>query len=318
MTNSVLPMRVTRITPLTTRIISLTFEPVSKLSLPPVVAGSHIDVHMPIQGGIIRQYSLTNTPGCQTHYQIAVQRENHGRGGSLWLHNQVSVGDILNIGIPRNLFTFSEMAPHHVLIAGGIGIVPIWSLARALMQRSSTWELHYAAPSQAEAVFFDDILMQSGKRLTSYFPSNGQPRLSLSSLAKNCRTDAHIYCCGPNRMMTDFDISFSFFPEIQRHKEHFSAVANPAKHDGFEVVLAKSGRNIHVKSDQTILEALREAGISAAFSCSEGVCGMCETRILEGVADHRDSVLTADEQRRGETMMICCSGVKTPRIVLDI
>lgn len=318
MTDPILPMRVTRMARLTPRIVGITLEPPEGMSVAPVVAGAHIDVHVPAGDGLIRQYSLTNPPGTRHAYEIAVLRESHSRGGSAWLHENLSAGDILSVGAPRVRFSLFEPALHHVLIAGGIGIAPLWSFVQRLTQMGASWELHYAASGAEEAAFLAKIRERAAARLTTYFPADAQERLSLDAVAATCRSDAHVYCCGPARMMEAFDRAFARLPDSQRHREHFTAVAAPATEGSFEVVLAKSGGSVHVPAGQTILEAVRAAGICAPFSCAEGVCGMCETRVIEGIADHRDSVLTAEEQARGETMMICCSGAKTARLVLDI
>lgn len=318
MTNPILPMRVSRLAALTSRILRITLESSSGMPLMPVLAGAHIDVHIPCAGGLIRQYSLTNLPGTREQYEIAVLREPQSRGGSAWLHSQLSEGDILEIGMPRDRFALFEPAPHHVLIAGGIGIAPIWSLTQRLMQIRASWELHYAASTAREAAFLSEIHQCDGSKVKTYFSHDGRERLSFDAIAQDCDSAAHVYCCGPGRMMDTFETAFGGLPDAQRHREHFSAVAAPATGGNFEVVLAKTGCTVQVRAGQTILEAVRAAGVSATFSCAEGVCGMCETRLIDGVADHRDSVMTQEEQAGGETMMICCSGAKTPRLVLDL
>lgn len=318
MTDPILQMRVTRLAALTPRILGITLEPESGTSLVPVLAGAHIDVRIPCDEGLTRQYSLTGAPGTRDRYEIAVLRELGSRGGSAWIHSQLSVGDTLEISAPRDRFALFEPAPHHVLIAGGIGIAPIWSLAQRLMQIGASWEMHYAAATAKDAAFVEEIRQCGAMRLKTYFSRDGQERLSFEAVAQTCATDSHVYCCGPARMMEAFDVAFGALPESRRHREHFTAVAAPATERSFEVVLARTRCTVQVGEGQTILEAVRAAGVSATFSCAEGVCGMCETRVIEGVADHRDSVMTADEQARGETMMICCSGAKTQRLVLDL
>ncbi|CAI9121604.1 PDR/VanB family oxidoreductase [Brytella acorum] len=318
MTDPILPVRVTRLVALTHRILGITLKPENGASLTPVVAGAHIDLHIPCEQGLIRQYSLTNAPGTRDRYEIAVLLEPQGRGGSAWIHSHIAVGDRLEISAPRDRFALFEPAPHHVLIAGGIGIAPIWSLAQRLMQIGASWEMHYAAATENDAAFVAEIRKCGTSKLKTYFPQEGRARLSFEALAQACAPDSHVYCCGPARMMDDFDAAFGVLPQFQRHREHFAAVAAPAKGGNFEVVLARTGCTVQVGEGQTILEAVRAAGVSAIFSCAEGVCGMCETRLIEGVADHRDSVMTAEEQARGETMMICCSGAKTRRLVLDL
>ncbi|GBQ18664.1 ferredoxin [Gluconacetobacter sacchari DSM 12717] len=318
MTDPTQPMRVTMLRRMTPDILAVTLAPAEGAAPAPPPAGAHVDLHIPHpQGPLVRQYSLTGPPGHRP-YELAVLREAHSRGGSAFLHDRLAVGDVLAVGPPRNRFPACETAAHSILIAGGIGIAPIWSLAQRLTQCGRPWELHYAARGAAQAAFLPALLAQAHGRVTTCFRADGQPRLALSRLASACAADTHVYCCGPARMMTDFEAAFAHLPAAQRHREHFTPVAPPATEQGFELVLARSRRTLQVPPGRTILETVRGAGISAPFSCQEGVCGKCETRVIEGIADHRDSVLSPAEHARGDTMMICCSGAKSGRLVLDL
>jgi len=317
MTEQLLPVRVAGLRKLAASVLGITLEAADGTALPPTPAGAHIEVHVPCpQGTLVRHYSLTSPALCPTAYEIAVRREMPGRGGSAFLHAALRQGDLLQISPPRDRFAVCEAARHTVLIAGGIGIAPIWSQVQRLRDLGVSWEVHYAIRSEAEAAFLADVRAVAGARLRVYGPAEG--RLSLADLAAGCAPDAHVYCCGPARMMAAFDTAFGAWPEAHRHREHFAPVAEASTAGGFDLVLARSRRTLHVPAGCTILQVVREAGVGVSFSCAEGVCGLCETRVIEGVADHRDSVLTAQEQGEGKTMMICCSGARTARLVLDL
>jgi len=308
-------MRVTNLRDLSDCVRGVTLVAADGAPLAPVTAGAHIDLHIPTPMPIIRQYSLTNAPGARDAYEIAVLREPRSRGGSAYIHSDLAIGDVLGVAGPRNHFAPFEGAPQSVLIAGGIGIAPIRSIALRLQAMGAPFSLHYAARSRASAAFADDL---PGPSVATCFADEADLRLDLAALAARTDLRAHVYCCGPARMIDAFERAFASFPSEQRHRELFEAVHPPATGGGFEITLARSGRTLRVTPGETILEVARGAGAGVSFSCAEGVCGMCETRVLEGCPDHRDSVLTDAEQAAGDTMMICCSGSKSARLVLDL
>lgn len=288
--------------------------------LAPFSAGSHIDVHLP--NGMIRSYSLVNDQSERNRYVVAVNKDAASRGGSRLLHDTLRVGDIVTVSHPRNNFALEENAAHSVLIAGGIGITPLLSMIRRLETLGRSWELFYAVRARGAAAFLDALNtlrpdVSSNLHLHLDEEKAGQ-LLDLPAIVNAAPANAHLYCCGPVPMLEAFEAAAAGRPRAQVHVEYFKAKEAAAIGGGFEVRLARSNRTIAVEPGKTILDALLDAGIAASFSCTEGICGTCETRVLEGIPDHRDLVLSKEEQEANRTMMICCSGSKSPTLVLDI
>jgi vanillate O-demethylase ferredoxin subunit len=287
--------------------------------LPPFTAGAHVDVHLP--NGMLRSYSLVNPQTERHRYVIAAQKDRASRGGSRCLHEQVRTGDSLRISPPRNNFPLEENAPHSVLIAGGIGITPILGMTGRLAALGRSWALHYCARTRAAAAFLEPIaaLASAGGEVHLHFDEEQGGRvLDLAAVVGAAGAGAHFYCCGPLPMLGAFESATASLPTERVHVEYFTAKDAPAKGGGFTVVLAKSGIELVIPAGKTILDTVLDAGIDAAYSCMEGVCGTCETRVLEGIPEHRDLVLTKAEQATNRTMMICCSGCKSDRLVLEL
>ncbi|WP_375783827.1 PDR/VanB family oxidoreductase [Bradyrhizobium sp. Pha-3] len=288
--------------------------------LMPFTAGSHIDLHLP--NGMIRSYSLVNDQRERHRYVIAVNKDAESRGGSSFVHDTVRVGDIMTISRPRNNFALHEEAEHSVLIAGGIGITPLLSMIRRLDALGRRWELFYAARTRAAAAFLDELGafrsgLHSGIHLD--FDDERSGRLfDLSAIVGNAPAHAHLYCCGPVPMLAAFEAATADRPSDRVHVEYFQAREAPATEGGFDVKLARSNRTIAVEPGKTILDALLDAGITANYACTEGVCGTCETRVIEGIPDHRDQFLSKEEQAANTSVMICCSGAKSRTLVLDL
>jgi ferredoxin-NADP reductase len=230
---------------------------------------------------------------------------------------QARVGQTFEIGGPRNNFPLVEDAPHTVLIAGGIGITPIWCMAQRLKEIGASFEVHYAVRTRADAAFLDE-LERMAPRLKLHVDAEAERFLDVPAITRAAAPDAHLYCCGPAPMLEAFEAATSGRPDALKHVEYFSAPELTPLEGGFVVVLAKSGREFAVQAGSTILETLRAAGLNVPASCEQGVCGTCETRVLEGVPDHRDLLLTPAEKASNQTMMICCSGALTDRLVLDL
>jgi ferredoxin-NADP reductase len=279
-------------------------------------AGAHIDVLLPT--GVLRQYSLVRADGDDSSLWIGVKREAESRGGSSWLHDHARVGTTLKISAPRNHFALDETAPHSVLIAGGIGVTPIRAMVARLEALGRSWELHYAARSREDAALADELEALGG-RVRFHFDEGDPARmLDLGALVAAGRAGAHFYCCGPKPMLAAFETATAALPAERVHLEYFAAKEDAAKDGGYTVELARSGKEFAIPPGQSILEVLEAAGIRVPHSCQEGVCGSCETGVLSGTPDHRDSVLSAGERERGDVMMICCSGCVGDRLVLDL
>ncbi|MGJ5043116.1 PDR/VanB family oxidoreductase [Bradyrhizobium sp. HKCCYLRH1062] len=312
-----LQLRVKRITPEAENINSYELVAPDDAELPPFTAGAHIDLQL--SNGLIRSYSLVNDQRERQRYVIAVNRDPASRGGSAFVHDRIRAGDTVTASCPRNNFALVEHADHSILIAGGIGITPLLSMVRRLEAIGRRWELFYAARSRRAAAFLDELDTVRPDVLHVDFDDERPGRVfDVAGIVARAPADAHLYCCGPAAMLEAFETAAAERPADLVHVEYFKAKQAAAVGGGFELRLARSNRTILVGPGKSILDALLEAGIAANFSCMEGVCGTCETRVLDGIPDHRDQFLSTEEQAANRTMMICCSGAKSKTLTLDL
>ncbi len=308
-------MRLTAITYAAEQVHLYEFRPVSGTSVRPFTAGAHVDLHLP--NGLVRQYSIANAQDERDRYVLGVKRDAAGRGGSRFLHDDLRVGTVLEVGGPRNNFPLVEAASHSVLIAGGIGITPIVSMVARLRSLARPWELHYAARRRSEAAFLDELLAGDGHVRLHVDEEQGGV-LDVARIVGTAPEKAHLYCCGPTPMLEAFTAAASSRPAERVHLEYFSSSIAPAVESGFIVELARSKLRIEIPPGQTILDTLRARGLKVQSSCEQGICGSCETRVLAGQPDHRDLLLSDAEKATNEVMMICCSGSRSPILVLDL
>ncbi len=286
--------------------------------LPAPEAGAHVDLHL--GSGCVRSYSLTN-PGERHRWTVAVGRDAASRGGSSWIHEVLRPGATLEVDGPRNHFKLDETAAHSVLIAGGIGITPLFAMARRLTAIGRPWTLHYAARKRAQLAFVDtlrELAERSGATLHLRCDHEGDPPLDLAGIVATLPPGAHVYACGPGGLLAAYEAATAALPRERVHLERFAASQEAATEGGYTVKLARDGRVVPVAKGRSILDALIEIGLDPPHSCREGTCGSCETRVLEGTPDHRDEFLTDAERAEGQRMMICCSGSKSPTLVLDL
>lgn len=290
------------------------FSPVEGDALPRFTAGAHIDLHLP--NGLVRQYSLCN-PQHETHrYVVGIKRDPSSRGGSSYVHEQLRVGTVLRVGGPRNHFALHEEARHTVLVAGGIGVTPIACMAQRLRELGASFEVHYSVRRREDAAFLD-VLAGANLHLHVDAERDNAP-LPVARIVTGAAHDAHLYCCGPGPMLDAFEAAAAGRPAGHVHLERFAAAAPVVADGGFTVQLARAGRSIYIAKGCTILDALRDQGVSVQASCEQGICGSCETRVLSGRPDHRDSLLSDEEKQANQVMMVCCSGSKDPLLVLDL
>lgn len=281
--------------------------------LPPPSPGAHIDVLL--DSGLLRQYSLVRWQ--RTSYTVAVKREARSRGGSRHMCDVLRIGDVLHISAPRNAFRLDEGFHQSVLLAGGIGITPLLSMAHRLDALEREWTLYYAARHATTAAFSDE-LRGFGRRVVFSFEALQQGRFKLHDLVRQHGPTAHYYACGPASLLADFEQATYAIPPAQLHVERFEAIEPQEGDRRFTATLARSGREIQVGESQTLLDALLAAGIPMPHSCQQGICGQCEVPVLAGQADHRDQVLSESEKAANVTMMVCCSRACGPTITLDI
>lgn len=285
--------------------------------LPPFEAGAHIEVQLPCG---VRHYSLCGDPGVRTRYELAVLAEPNGRGGSMWIHDNLSVGDVLFTSIPRNYFRLNNDYSHYLLIAGGIGVTPLRSMSYALDRLGKPYELWYSARDELHAAYLDELRARiPPEHLKLAFCGGAEERqLDFDALLSNVRDDTAIYCCGPTGLMDAVREATKLWPAGSVSFEAFSGPDSDkfGSTPQFDVELSKSGVTISVREGQTILQAMREHEIEVPSSCEAGVCRSCITNYHDGTPVHRDLVLTPEERKA--SMLICVSGCTSKRIVLDI
>lgn len=310
-------LKIQKIDTVTDRIKLFTLVAADGSDLATYEAGAHIDFDLGSVG--TRSYSLVDfvareaKPGS---YQVAVQREGDGDGGSKAMH-ALSVGDTVAATPPKNDFHLHAGSAPSVLIAGGIGVTPIISFAAELKSRGSQFAFHYAARDASNCAFQTELESQFGDALTLWF--DDQQMIELDRIIGEASSDTNIYCCGPKGMIEAVR-ERAEAAGFAKEQIHFELFASPANHDGdqpFEVEIS-DGRVFSVPADKTIVEVLEENGVDVMYDCARGDCGICQTDVVSGTPDHRDVVLSDAERASGEIMQICVSRAKSARLVLDI
>jgi tetrachlorobenzoquinone reductase len=291
-------------------------RPVSGGRVPEFTAGAHVDLRLP--NGLIRQYSIASDPADRNRYLFGVKLDKSGRGGSRLVHEVFRAGAIFPVGMPRSTFSLIEDGKPAIFISGGIGVTPFLSMAARASRIRMDWRLHAAVRTREEALLLSGF-GEPGDRVLMHIDEehDGRP-LDLDQIVRAAAPDVHLYCCGPSPMLDAFERTTFARSSQYNHIERFSSDVPAATAGGFTVRLARSNQAIEVLPGQTILAALRDAGVQVTTSCEQGVCGSCETRVLAGRADHRDLILTSDEKSTNQTMMICCSGSLDHVLVLDL
>ena len=301
--------------------LALRLEPLAGEQLPTFTAGAHVDVFLP--GGLIRQYSIASAPHQADHYELCIKLQAQSRGGSRFIHRQLAEGDELQISWPRNLFAL-QAAEHHILMAAGIGITPLLSMAQALFSKNTSFALHYYTRTRDDAAFY--------QRLTEEFPGADihlhhsdegcSPREHVPDDIRSVRPGAQLYLCGPLAFMQRAQEQASQFgwAATDIHQEAFAAAPTTvmADDDVFEVQVNSTGAVFAVPPTQSIAQVLMAAGVDVPLSCEQGICGACLTGVIAGQPRHLDMVLSEEEQAQGTQMALCCSRSRSPRLVLDM
>ncbi|MFI2203444.1 PDR/VanB family oxidoreductase [Streptomyces sp. NPDC020192] len=292
-------------------VLSLTLRHPLGQDLPAWEPGAHVDLLLGPE--LERQYSLCSDPADRSAWRIAVLRERTGRGGSAHVHDELGAGDKVRVRGPRNHFRL-EPSPHYRFVAGGIGITPLLPMLAAAEAAGAEWSLLYGGRSRASMAFTAE-LARYGDRVT-LAPQDEAGLLDLAPVLDDVPDGTLVYCCGPGPLL---DAVEERCPAGRLRVERFQPKAQQAGSGSeFEVVLARSGRTLTVAPEVSVLETVRAAGVEVLYSCTEGTCGTCETDVLEGAPEHRDSVLTEEERAAGDTMMICVSRCRGARLVLDL
>lgn len=298
-------------------IVSLDLRPLRGV-LPAFQPGAHIDVALP--NGLIRQYSLVNGPGETDRYIIGVKREPQSAGGSLTIHDNLKAGDLLAISEPRNNFTLRRDAEETIFLAGGIGVTPLLAMAAALAVDDQDFRLHYFAAGQGHLAF-PDRLAALGPRVQPHLGLDPAGTMAaLAGILSRPGPARQVYVCGPGPML---DAARTIaaeqgWPESAVHFEYFRNTHQIDDSSSFDIALARSAVTLRVPAGKSILQVLRENGISVPSSCGQGACGTCKVKVLEGIPDHQDVYLNNAEKAANDRIMTCVSRAKSDRLILDL
>jgi len=285
-------------------------------TLPAWTPGAHVD--LVLTDALVRQYSLCSSPSDSHRLQVGVLRAEESRGGSVFIHDNLAVGGTVRVRGPRNHFALVS-SPRYLFIAGGIGVTPMLPMIEEAEAVGADWELVYGGRSRATMAFLP-TLAPYGDKVTLLPRDEVDLTLSqrIGGLLGTPRPDTLVYCCGPEALLEAVEAACSSWPEGSLHLERFHAKAVEGEDTAFEVVLARSGQTLTVPPGKSIFHAVEDLGIPVLGSCHEGVCGTCETVVLEGDVDHRDVVLSDSEKASNETMMVCVSRCRGDRLVIDL
>lgn len=279
--------------------------------LPAWTPGAHLDLHT---GGHVRQYSLCGDPRNVSTYRIGVLNEVSSRGGSRHVHTKLRPGQTVTASEPRNHFALED-APGYLFIAGGIGVTPLLAMAREAARRGAGWRMVYGGRNRGSMAFTDELAALGGD--VSVVPQDEHGHIDLAAALAGLPDGTLVYCCGPEPLLAAVE---ALCPADRLRVERFAApvVERAADASAFEVECRRSGVTLSVDEDTSVLQAAEAAGLRVSSSCQEGICGSCETRVIDGVPDHRDFLLSEAEHAANASMMICVSRCASGRLVLDL
>ncbi|MGV0835118.1 PDR/VanB family oxidoreductase [Mycolicibacterium thermoresistibile] len=284
-------------------------------ALPEWTPGAHIDLQL---GDQVRQYSLTGLEASPDRWVVCVLREPNSRGGSKFVHDQVAEGSSIWVSLPRNHFPLRTDAEHILFVAGGIGVTPMLPMISELEQAERSWSLVYCGRSRTSMAYLDELAKFGDRVMVRPDDEYGAP--SLVDLIEPTAPDTVVYTCGPEGMLSALETICAdpAHPRTLVLERFVPKVYDTDGDSAFEVEFAQSGVTVTVPADRSILEVAEEVGVDILMSCSEGTCGTCESPVLEGIPEHRDSVLTEEERESGTTLMPCVSRARSARLVLDL
>jgi ferredoxin-NADP reductase len=277
--------------------------------------GAHIDLVLP--NGMTRQYSLCGDRWDPFTYRVGVLREQSGRGGSAYVHDELEVGDLVGVGGPRNNFALVP-SEQYLFVAGGIGITPLLPMVRQAELLGADWRLLYGGRTRTSMAFLDE-LAGYGERV-QVVPQDEFGLLDLPAFLGSPRPGVRIYSCGPAPLLAAMETACAGWPASTLRTERFvgEELGGPVRTAPFEVELARTGATVTVLPDKTVLEAVGAVGVDVLSSCRQGICGTCETTVLDGEPDHRDALLDDAERQANDCMFICVSRARSDRLVLDL
>jgi ferredoxin-NADP reductase len=297
-------------------VVAVTLRDPDGDDLPEWSPGAHIDLLLAEE--LVRQYSLCGDPADRGSYRIAVLRELESRGGSAFVHDKLLHGARVQVRGPRNHFALVP-ARRYVFVAGGIGITPILPMLAAADAAGADWELTYGGRTAASMAFAGELRDAHGDRLVLR-PQDEHGLLDLATLLGTPAPDTLVYCCGPGALLDAVEQQCAAWPAGALHVERFTPKdqGEPVLAEAFEIELAVTGKTLTVPPSRSVLEVLADAGVRVLSSCQEGTCGTCETAVLDGKVDHRDSLLTDEERAANTTMFVCVSRAACPKLILEL
>ncbi|OAF09376.1 PDR/VanB family oxidoreductase [Bradyrhizobium neotropicale] len=283
--------------------------------LPDWAPGAHIDLNLP--NGLTRQFSLCGNRWDAMSYEIAVLLEPDSRGGSQYIHQELCVGDLVQVGGPRNNFRLVPAA-HYLFVAGGIGITPLLPMLEQAAMMEIPWTLLYIGRRLSWMAYLDRLRAHADR--IAICSRDKQDRPDLAAAVSSLPPGAKVYCCGPTSMIDALEQICTVLPPGSLRRERFSAKVQPApvRSTAYKVELARSGKVLNLQPGECVLDAILEAGTPLLASCREGLCGTCETAVLRGVPDHRDSILSDAERERNNSFYPCVSRSASDRLVIDL
>jgi ferredoxin-NADP reductase len=296
-------------------VVSLELADPAGAALPAWEPGAHVDLILGPE--LERQYSLCGEPADRTRWRIAVLLEAEGRGGSAYVHGRLAVGDRVRVGGPRNHFPLTE-AEEYLFVAGGIGVTPLLPMIRQVARAGTPWRLVYGGRSASSMAFAAELTADGAP--VELWPQDERGLIDLDGLLAAPRPGVHVYCCGPEPLLAAVEERMAAWPPHSLKIERFAPKAGVlgGESTSFTVRLDYSELEVTVGAGQSIVAAVEAAGVEVMTSCREGTCGTCETAVISGIPDHRDSVLSDEEHATNEVMMICCSRSLSPLLVLDL
>ena len=307
-------LRIAGVIPLSPSIKRIALAAPDGAALPTASAGAHILLHIPGPDRVWKNaYSLVSAPDDRDQYAIIVRRVDASRGGSAWLHDHAQAGQGMETSLPTNLFPIARLARKHLLLSAGIGLTPFLSYLPVLRATAQKFELHHCCRAGEAEAFARLLPPANGEDIHLH---TGRAALRLTELLARQRLDTHLYVCGPDPFMELVlgTARARGWPEAKLHHESFGGATGGAP---FTARLARSNITVDVAADQSLLEAIEAAGLTAPYLCRGGACGECALPVLAGIPDHHDHVLNATEHARNDLMMTCVSRAKTPELVLD-
>ncbi|MFD3688711.1 PDR/VanB family oxidoreductase [Nocardiopsis sp. NPDC058631] len=315
-TAAAMPLRVSRKAAEADGVVTLTLTRADGGRLPDWAPGAHVDLVLP--HGPTRQYSLCGDRWDARSYRVAVLREPAGRGGSSFVHDHLREGDLVGLGGPRNNFPLAPAREYH-FVAGGIGITPLLPMITQADRLGVPWRLLYGGRTRSSMAFADELSRSHGDRV-SVVPEDEYGRPDLRGWLPEPSPEAKVYACGPAGLLTGVRDTCARWPAGRVRTERFVAAAgaNGAGGRGFDVELRRSGTTLTVGPDKSLLQVLAEAGVPVLSSCRQGLCGTCEVAVLDGLPEHRDSILDEADRAAGDCMFACVSRSRSERLVLDL